>query len=108
MTDRFRARVSTAVLAAAVLLGCQTTRPSGRPRPDVVPRGEAPVVIVGAGLTGLTTAYELRKAGIDVLLLEAAPRPGGRIQTVSFPDGTSRPTWRSTGSAARPSACSAS
>jgi monoamine oxidase len=87
MTDRFRAGVSTVVLAAALVLGCRTAQPSGGPRPDVVPRGEAPVVIVGAGLTGLTTAYELRKAGIDVLLLEAAPRPGGRIQTVSFPDG---------------------
>lgn len=52
------------------------------------PPTQAPVVIVGAGLTGLTTAYELRKAGIEVVLLEASPRAGGRIQTVSFPDGT--------------------
>lgn len=88
MTDRFRARVAIVALGAAVVLGCQTARPSGRPRPDVSPRAEAPVVIVGAGLTGLTTAYELGKAGIEVLVLEAAPRPGGRIQTVSFPDGT--------------------
>lgn len=51
------------------------------------PRAQAQVVVVGAGLTGLTTAYELRKAGIDVLLLEAAPRAGGRIQTVTFGDG---------------------
>lgn len=51
------------------------------------PRTQAQVVIVGAGLTGLTTAYELRKAGVDVLLLEAAPRAGGRIQTVTFADG---------------------
>jgi monoamine oxidase len=46
------------------------------------------VVIVGAGLTGLTTAYELRKAGIDAVILEAGPRAGGRIQTVTFGDGT--------------------
>jgi monoamine oxidase len=53
------------------------------------PRKEAAVVIVGAGLTGLTVAHELRKAGIDdFVLLEALPRAGGRIQTVSFPDGT--------------------
>jgi monoamine oxidase len=52
------------------------------------PRQEAAVVIVGAGLTGLTVAHELRKAGIDdVVLLEALPRAGGRIQTVAFPDG---------------------
>lgn len=53
----------------------------------VAPRKDAPVVIVGAGLTGLTIAYELKKAGIDALLIEASPRVGGRIQTVSFADG---------------------
>jgi monoamine oxidase len=87
LIDRLRFPAVSVALAFAVLLGCQTARPSGPPRTEVLPRAEAPVVIVGAGLTGLTTAYELRKAGIDVLLLEAAPRPGGRIQTVSFPDG---------------------
>lgn len=44
------------------------------------------MVIVGAGLTGLTTAYELRKGGIETVLLESAPNPGGRIQTVTFGD----------------------
>ena len=87
MTDRFGVRALSVALGAALLFGCQTARPSGAPRPEAAPRAETPVVIVGAGLTGLTTAYELRKAGIDVLLLEAAPRPGGRIQTVEFPDG---------------------
>ncbi|HEX5754667.1 MAG TPA: FAD-dependent oxidoreductase [Archangium sp.] len=48
---------------------------------------EAPVIIVGAGLTGLTLAYELKKAGIDALLIEASSRAGGRIQTVTFSDG---------------------
>jgi monoamine oxidase len=50
-------------------------------------RSDAPVVIVGAGLTGLTVAYELEKAGIEALLLEASPRLGGRIQTITFADG---------------------
>ncbi len=53
----------------------------------VAPRKDAPVIIVGAGLTGLTIAYELKKAGIDALLVDAAPRVGGRIQTVTFVDG---------------------
>jgi len=52
-----------------------------------VARTDAPVIIVGAGLTGLSVAYELKKAGIDSLLVETAARVGGRIQTVTFPDG---------------------
>ncbi len=40
------------------------------------------VVILGAGIAGLTSAYELLKAGYKVTLLEARLRPGGRNWTV--------------------------
>ena len=40
------------------------------------------VLILGAGLAGLTVAYELGKLGYDCRLLEARPRPGGRVFTV--------------------------
>jgi monoamine oxidase len=40
------------------------------------------VVILGAGLAGLTSAYELAKAGFECTLLEARDRPGGRNWTV--------------------------
>jgi protoporphyrinogen/coproporphyrinogen III oxidase len=39
------------------------------------------VVIIGAGLTGLTTAYYLKKQGINVILLEKQNRTGGVIHT---------------------------
>ncbi|MEU1540779.1 flavin monoamine oxidase family protein [Actinacidiphila glaucinigra] len=40
------------------------------------------VVVLGAGLAGLTTAYELGKAGYDCTILEPRDRPGGRNYTV--------------------------
>ena len=40
------------------------------------------VVILGAGIAGLTAAYELGKAGFDCRVLEARARPGGRCFTV--------------------------
>ncbi len=40
------------------------------------------VVIIGAGLTGLTTAYYLKKYGNSVLVIDKAKQPGGVIQTV--------------------------
>jgi monoamine oxidase len=42
----------------------------------------ARVLVLGAGLTGLTVAYELGKVGYDCRVLEARPRPGGRVFTV--------------------------
>lgn len=41
----------------------------------------SPVIIVGAGISGLATAYFLEKAGIDVLLLEKTEQPGGTIRS---------------------------
>jgi hypothetical protein len=36
------------------------------------------VVVMGGGLAGMTTALELRRHGVDVVLVEAAPRLGGK------------------------------
>jgi len=41
------------------------------------------IIIIGAGLTGLTVAYYLQKAGKNVLLIEQNNRPGGVIRTIS-------------------------
>lgn len=39
------------------------------------------VVVIGAGLAGLTCAVELSRAGLDVAVLEASDGVGGRIRT---------------------------
>jgi monoamine oxidase len=40
------------------------------------------VVIIGAGIAGLVSAYELRRAGYKVTVLEARDRIGGRAWTI--------------------------
>ncbi|WP_205471820.1 NAD(P)/FAD-dependent oxidoreductase [Nocardioides sp. SYSU D00038] len=44
-------------------------------------RTEVDVVVVGAGVTGLTAAYRLEQAGLAVAVLEARDRVGGRLLT---------------------------
>jgi oxygen-dependent protoporphyrinogen oxidase len=41
------------------------------------------VIIIGAGISGLTTAYLLHKDGFDVTVLEKNDKVGGSIETIT-------------------------
>ena len=58
------------------------------PISSALPIRQSEVAIVGAGLAGLTAARVLTKAGIDVIVLEARERVGGRTCSRPASDGT--------------------
>jgi monoamine oxidase len=56
----------------------------------VAKESTAPILIVGAGIAGLTAGYYLQQAGIPVRIVEASNRIGGRIRSQQQAVGTSK------------------
>ncbi len=81
--DKQRRRLLQGAGASALLAGCQSM-----PAPMRAGNGED-VVIVGAGIAGLTAAWRLRQQGVAVRVFEAQERVGGRMLSLRnhFPDG---------------------
>src|ERR1700757_2395129 len=72
----------TGMYQAMTSLGLAAESPYRGPiRLEGDPRG-ASVVILGAGLAGMTAAYELGRVGYKVQILEYNARPGGRNWTI--------------------------
>ena len=84
-------------VGAGLMLPAAAFAQSGKSKPRVV--------VVGAGFAGLSCAWQLRRAGVAVTLLEARNRIGGRVLTLDdFVDdalveagaeliGSNHPTW---------------
>src|SRR2546426_4853724 len=70
-------------VALSALAGC-TPPPRTSVRAGPGPRAGR-VIVVGAGLAGLAAAHELTRAGVEVTVLEARDRPGGRVHTLREP-----------------------
>ncbi len=54
----------------------------------VAKESKEPVLIVGAGIAGLTAGYYLQQAGIPIRIVEASNRVGGRIRSEQQAVGT--------------------
>ena len=48
---------------------------------------EVDVVVVGGGYSGLTSGYEVHKAGLKTVVLEASGRIGGRSRSLKLDNG---------------------
>ena len=71
------------ITTGAVVAGCRDASPTGvivAPRTSITPSAER-VVIIGAGLAGLTCAWRLKEQGIAATVYEANTRLGGRCWT---------------------------
>jgi len=77
-----------AAAAVSMSLG-RGARVRAAPLERAGPRGPAHVIVIGAGIAGLTCAYRLRQAGIGVRVFEAQNRIGGRMSSLRghFDDG---------------------
>ena len=74
LTRRGLLGAGAAGAAAGAMPGVAAAKPRRGRR-----KRHADVVVVGAGLAGLTAARELRRAGKSVIVLEGDRRPGGRV-----------------------------
>jgi monoamine oxidase len=102
---------------AGTLATTWTAAAAARAEPSTIetqaaaPNASREVLVLGAGLAGLAAAYELKKAGYAVTVIEARTRPGGRVLTYRdpFADGlyaemganTSTPPTNTTTASAR-------
>lgn len=55
---------------------------------SAVASGGSSILVVGAGIAGLTAAYRLRQAGVRVDIIEARNRVGGRMRSLANAAGT--------------------
>ena len=81
-----RRRLLYGGLALASALGAATWE---RGRDSVAFATTSKVLVVGAGVAGLTAAYRLNQAGVPVDIIEATNRVGGRMRSLQNAAGTS-------------------
>ncbi len=81
-----RRRLLQGSLAFAAAAAATTFRRDGHRA--VAKPGISPILVVGAGIAGLTAAYRLQQAGVPVNIIEARNRVGGRMRSLHNAAGT--------------------
>jgi len=77
---------ASAMMASMTTMGHALPSPyTGPPALEGAPQGKK-VLVLGAGLAGMVAAYELRRAGYQVQILEYQKRAGGRCWTLAKGD----------------------
>ena len=77
-------------LVRSIVAKARLLRPLKKPMIDVVPVG----LVIGGGLSGMTTALELAKQGFDVHLVEKEKELGGNLRHIHYVLGSENPQER--------------
>lgn len=72
-------------LAVTTYSGLNRISTAAQEKNNAAPMAKRHVIVLGAGLAGLSATLELSNAGHDVTILEARARPGGRVYTMREP-----------------------
>lgn len=72
---------ATGVAAGGLAAACGSNQRATARRPDQPPPDTASILVVGAGMAGLSAARSLADAGRPVRVIEARDRIGGRVCT---------------------------
>jgi monoamine oxidase len=81
----FLAQTAGTVATTWTVAAAARAEPSTASMQAAAPNTSRQVLVLGAGLAGLAAAYELKKAGYGVTVIEARTRPGGRVLTYRDP-----------------------